>query len=189
VWRTEEHKSIKNQGGTRRSEAGQARTPFGGLGLFDSVSLSGIQRGSLLWRIGHFPSDALLGDTCGMRFSGFGCSHVTALEPVNCLRANKRTQLTALRSRSLLGTLDAVTTLLYRVVVSASLAPLSRTKCVNFSMSVPSLLGFGGYLSGCLNFRGQGTQGQGSRARDMYRHLPGLHVYPSEEARPLQEIW
>ena len=41
-------------------------------------------------------------------------------------------------------TLDAVTTLLYRVVVSASLAPLSRTKCANFSMSVPSLLGFGG---------------------------------------------
>ena len=26
------------------------------------------------------------------------CSHVTAFEPVDCLRANKRTQLTALRS-------------------------------------------------------------------------------------------
>ena len=29
-------------------------------------------------------------------------SHATALEPVDCLRANKRTQLTALRSRALL---------------------------------------------------------------------------------------
>jgi len=29
------------------------------------------------------------------------CSHVTALEPVDCLRANQRTQLTALRSSAL----------------------------------------------------------------------------------------
>ena len=29
------------------------------------------------------------------------CSRVTALEPVDCLRANKRTQLTVLRSRAL----------------------------------------------------------------------------------------
>ena len=29
------------------------------------------------------------------------CSHVTALEPVDCLTGNKRTQLTAFRSRAL----------------------------------------------------------------------------------------
>ena len=49
-----------------------------------------------------WPSSASQENTPAGPHKSTWCSHVTALEPTDCLRANKRTQLTALRFRALL---------------------------------------------------------------------------------------
>ena len=150
-----ENHCIKLQRVARRSKTGVVRTSFSGLGPFYSGALPCIRRAGPLFGIGHLPSEALSGCILVSRFSGSG------------------------------RTLDAVTIFLYRVVVSATLAPLSRTKCANFPMSVPRRAGFGGYLSRCVSCRGQGLYGQGSRVQGAKSNIQPVFKF-RVETRPVQ---